>query len=69
MAVTYSCDTCGKSPLAEEEVLRKKIVFVNKASTHMAVAYMPEKSDYCLECAQKEAAPFRRKRGRPEKKK
>lgn len=64
--VTYQCDQC-QATVSEHEILRKKIVFVNRSSTNMAVAYMPDNRDYCLACAQKEASPFRRQRGRPKK--
>lgn len=64
MAVQYTCDVCGK-PIDEGEPLQKYVLFRGKHSLNRSIVYAIDLRDYCRPCAEKDAEPFRRKRGRP----
>ncbi len=66
MAVNYTCDVCGK-PIGEQEPLRRYVLYRGKHSLNNSILYLSENRDYCRECAEKDALPFRRQRGRKPK--
>ena len=59
MALKIVCDICG-GDVAREDALRRKTTFVQLEGGTPLLTYTNDTEDFCVQCAEKEAEPFRK---------